>query len=109
MFKIVEKPEFTHPVAVMVPVDGGHREETFKARFKVLSSDQEDAFDVTTSEGMKEYLRHIWVGFEDVADEAGNGLTWNDETRDRMLSTSYIRLALLRTYTAALVKVKAGN
>ena len=52
---------------------------------------------------------HIWVGFEDVADEAGNGLTWNDETRDRMLSTSYIRLALLRTYTAALVKVKAGN
>ncbi|PTX37164.1 hypothetical protein C8N34_1539, partial [Gemmobacter caeni] len=36
MFKLLQKPEFSHTVKLSVPVDGGHDTQTFTARFRAL-------------------------------------------------------------------------
>lgn len=109
MFKINAAPEFTHPVAVMVPQDDGHREETFKARFKVLPDDDVDGYDVSTKDGLKEFLRQVWLGASDIQDDDGQVVAWSIDLRDQLLGLPYVRLALLRTYMSALTKAKAGN
>ena len=109
MFKIIDRPEFTHTVTVMVPVDGGHQEQSFKARFRVSDDEETDALDLNSGEGLKDFLQRTWVGMEDVIGEDDRPMTWNDQVRDALLTRPYIRLALLRTYMAAITKAKAGN
>ena len=109
MFKIITNPQFTHPVTVNVPVDGGHREETFKARFQVVDQDETEDLDLGTRDGLSDYLRKVWIGVEDVLGENDTPVLWSDELRDRMLQLPYVRLGLLRTYTGALTGARAGN
>lgn len=107
MLTITDTPEFTHTVRVLTPVDGGHREDTFKARFKVLEDDPDaDFFNV---ESVKSHLRRLVTGMEDLADESGNEIPYSDEVRDRILCLPHVRIALLRTYRDALAKERAGN
>ncbi|WYK06756.1 hypothetical protein DWF04_018205 [Cereibacter sphaeroides f. sp. denitrificans] len=109
MFKVVTDPRFTHPVSVLVPVDGGHAEQTFRATFRVLSSAKADSHDLSTNAGIDAFLREVVVGLEDIADEEGRPLPYSDELRSRVLDPIYVKLALLRTYTEALGKARAGN
>ena len=107
MFAIAENPEFTHEVAVMVPVDGGHEKQTFRARFRVVDTDAGMRFD--SDDGMTEFLREVLVGGEDLVDADGRTLPWSDALRDRLLAVPYVRLALLRTYMSALTRAVEGN
>ena len=50
MFKIVNNRTFTHDVAVMVPVNGGHQEDTLKTTFNYVDADKLAGFDLTTGE-----------------------------------------------------------
>ncbi len=109
MFKVVTDPRFTHPVSVLVPVDGGHTEQTFRATFRVLPSTEADSHDLSTNAGVDAFLRRIVVNLYDIADEEGHPLPYSEELRDRVLAPTYVKLALLRTYTAALGKARAGN
>ncbi len=54
-FKIIDHPESPHKVRVMVPTDGGHVEQTFKARFRVLP--KEDSHDLDSDAGIDAFLR----------------------------------------------------
>ncbi len=109
MFKITKSPEFTHVVTVLVPVDGGHDEQTFKARFRAVLSTKAIAADVRQPEGFLTFLREIIVSLDDLADERGTIMTYNDDVRERLLAYPYVRIALLKTYTEALNKARLGN
>lgn len=108
-FKIAKNPEFTHKVPVQVPVDGGHKEEVLKCRFRVVAAETLALHDLMTAEGTESYLRAICVRFEDVVDEDGQPVEHSDGLTDQLLALPFVRLALVRAYTAAMAKGRLGN
>jgi hypothetical protein len=108
MFNITDTPEFTHTVKVQSPVDGGHREDTFKARFKVVD-DEDMKTDFYQVGAVKDYLRRILVSMEDLVDEHKKPVPYSDQVRDQMLALPHVRLALLKTYNEALAQARRGN
>ena len=109
MFKIAANPEFSHTVPILVPTDGGHREESLRARFRVIGSEALDSFQLTSTGEVLTFLREVLVSLDDLADAAGNPVPYNDEVRDQVLQLPYVRLALVRSYMSAITKAKAGN
>jgi hypothetical protein len=109
MFNVTTRPEFTHTVHVQTPVDGGHKEETFQARFRVI--DEEEGKSITFSQvsETKVYLRSIVVSMDDLGDSNNDAVSYNDEIREQMLALPHVRIALLRTYNEALAKARVGN
>ncbi len=109
MFKIIEKPTFIHTVPVLVPVDGGHEEQSFKAQFRVLPQDELSDHDLRTPEGTESYCRAIVADFSDIADEKGQPVPMSDKVRNTLFRTPYVQLALIRSYTLAMSKARLGN
>jgi hypothetical protein len=109
MFKIIDEPEFTHEVKVLVPVDGGHQEQSFKTRFRVVPLDELEDLELATSAGQETFLRRVVVRFDDIVDAQGQPMPQSDELTNRMLATPYVRTALFRAYTAAMTKARVGN
>lgn len=112
MFKLTTDPRFTHQVKVQVPVDGGFKEQSFKATFKVLPIDQlvteEDAA-ASDETAQALTLRKVVVGLDDLVDDANEPIPYSDEIRDQLIAVPYVRIALMQTYIRAITKVKAGN
>ncbi len=107
MFKVVSEPTFTHPVKVMVPVDGGHQEQTFKTKFRVLPLSDEQADG--TDEGEQATLRRAIVSMSDVVGEDDQPLEYSDHLRDQLIAVPYVRIGLMRAYIAAVAKARVGN
>lgn len=107
MFQLCTDPRFTIPVTVMVPIDGGHRPDTFKATFRVGEANTLGRF--AELDGQDEELRKVFVGCDEVLDEADQPLPFSDALRDRMIATPYVRAGLVQAYLAAIVKVRVGN
>jgi hypothetical protein len=109
MFVVATNPTFNHTVKVLVPVDGGHEEQTFKTTFRVLPSDRESAFDLQTVDGSNDFLRAIVVDMSELEDGNGGTVAYNDRVRDQLLALPFIRTALTKTYFAAIGKATEGN
>lgn len=109
MFKIIKNPEFTAAVKVTIPVEGGFADASFTARFRALSVSETDAFNLFTAEGTSDYLRTIFVGWEDVCDDAGQPMSFNNAARDELIDLPYVRSALVTAYNAAMSGAKRGN
>ena len=109
MFKIVNEATFTHAVTVRTPVDGGHREETFRATFRVLPVADVEAFNLMTEKGTRDFLQKAIVTLDELADETGAPLPYSDALRDQVIAIPYVRLALVNAYTSAVTQAKAGN
>ena len=109
MFKIVKNPTFTHSVPVMVPVDGGHLEQSLRVKFRVVPVDELAHHDLNSPEGTESYCRAIVEEFGDLVGENDQPLSPSDEVSNTLFRTTYIRLALVRAYTAAMSKARAGN
>lgn len=109
MFIVVDEPTFAHAVKVLVPVDGGHEPQSFKAVFKVLATDREAEFDLSTATGSTEFLRAIVVGMDELVDAAGAPLPYSDALRDRLLRLPFVRVALVKAYFEAIRKATEGN
>ena len=107
MFKVTEDRQFTHEVKVMVPADGGHKEESFKATFRVI--DVDDLGDTHSLEGQQDTLRRVVVSMSELVDEHGVEMPYSDDLRDRLTRVPYVRSALLQTYLRAITKTRAGN
>jgi hypothetical protein len=108
MFKIIANPTFTHPVKVQVPIDGGHREESFRATFRVVDADADER-DLGSAAGSTAFLRDTVIGMEELVDADGKSVDYSDELRDQLLKLPFVRAALARTYFLAVSKVAAGN
>ncbi len=109
MFKVTEKRTFTHPVTVMTPADGGHAEETFKCTFNYLDVDQVEGFDLNTKEGTTAFLQAIVNRLDDLVNDHGNPMTYNDALRDQVIKLGSVRSALIAAYLEAVSKAKTGN
>ncbi|MEA3265220.1 MAG: hypothetical protein U9R07_17245 [Pseudomonadota bacterium] len=112
MFKLSTDPRFTHTVKVQVPVDRGHEEQSFKATFKVLPIDQLDAGEgdeANEADRQVRLLKDVIVDLGDMVDDAGEAIPYSEAIRDQLIGIPYVRIALVRTYIAAITKVKAGN
>ena len=109
--KLIKNPEFTHTVKVKTPVDGGHQEDTFKARFKMIAhSRMQEAERLCEDEDKtRAFLREILINAEDIEDEQGKPLAWNDELRDHLIDMPHTRNALFFGYFEAFSAAKAGN
>ncbi len=107
MFKVTSEKQFTHTVKVMVPVDGGHVEQSLKATFRVLPVDQIN--DATTLESQKELMQRAIVKLDDLVGDDDQPLPYSDDLRDQLIEVPYLRLALAKAYAAAVLKARAGN
>lgn len=109
MFTLVDTLEFTHTIPVMVPVDGGFKEQSLKVRFRLHQDDAENAADLAKSDGMEAFLKRVIVSIDDVIDEAKKAMPYSDELRDQLISMSFVKIAMWNGYFAAVTKAKAGN
>lgn len=109
MFKVIKKPTFTHEVKISTPVDGGFKEETVKATYAVLGTSEAKNHDLDTAEGSLSFLRAVVRKIDDLFDEAGQAISYNDEIRDALFDTPYVRRALADGYFAGLRGAKTGN
>ncbi|MFD1342880.1 hypothetical protein [Litorisediminicola beolgyonensis] len=109
MFKVLSQPTFSHQVRVMVPVDGGHEEQTFRATFRVLTESEAKKHDAKTGPGIRSFLRTAIVKLDELVGEDGKELSYSDQLKDRLLDMPYVRIALLQTYSDAVSKAATGN
>ncbi|MFV0642917.1 MAG: hypothetical protein ACK5NN_00200 [Sphingomonadaceae bacterium] len=107
MFKISSDPKFTHDVKVMVPVDGGHSEQSFKVTYRVVDADE--MMDTADLEGQTALLRRIVCHMDDLIGEDKQKVEYSDDLRDRLIRVPYIRSALLQSYLRAVTKAREGN
>lgn len=109
MFNVVSNPTFTRTVPVSVPSGDGFDEQSLKATFNLLTDEETAAFDVSTTDGVKGFLRAAIVSLGDLADEAGEPVAYSPAILDSLLDRGYVRLALLTTYTRSQIKAVTGN
>lgn len=109
MFKIVQEPTFTHTVKARVPIDGGFREESFKATYRVIDPVELEKLDLSTNEGSTEFLHRTVARLDDIGDAEGNAVEWSDEVFAMVLRLPWARAALARGYFSAIAGAKAGN
>ena len=109
MFKVVKNPIFTATVKISAPTEGGVVSSSFTARFKAISISAAEGFNLLTSEGTLNYLRTILIGWEGVADETGEPISFNDAARDELLDITFVRVGILNAYNAAMIGAKSGN
>ena len=106
MLKIAKRPEWTHEVAVSVPVDGGFETQTCRVRYRVLDP---SAIDPTDGNNPETLLRAIVVRIEDLADESGQLLEWNDAVRDAVFAMPFAQAGLIRGYYRSVTGAREGN
>lgn len=107
MFKVVAEPQFVHTVKVRVPVDGGHEDQSFKARFRVV--DMDEIAKIETTEGRRAAVKRIVISMEELVDSEGNPVSYSDALRDQLVQQPYVEIALYRTYLEAVTGAKTGN
>lgn len=105
MLKIARNAEFTHNVTVRVPVDGGHAEHTFKARFRVVPWKELTAIE----NDPEEQARRVLIGWEGIVDDEDQPIPYSDAARDQLLEMLFVRVPILRVYVDAVAGAKRGN
>lgn len=111
MFRVVDRPTFTHDVKGRQPVDGGYEDFSFKATFVVLGTDRIDELGPGQSRGKTDaFLREVFIGFDEIVQgDPGVRLSYSEVARDGLIQTPYVRSALVKTYFAALDGARTGN
>ena len=105
MFKINRNPTFSHKVKIRVPVDGGFADHEFTARFKHVPWSELSAVERDPAE----QLRRVWIGWDGIANENGEALSYSDEAREMLIDMMFIRVPVLKAYVDAVTGVKRGN
>lgn len=109
MFTVTDTYRFATRVPVNVPVDGGHDRQEFGATFEVMSAEEQDSHDLSTTEGSSAFLRGVVRDLSDLQDAAGKPMAYSDATRDKLLKFQFIRVALTTAYFKAQTKAIEGN
>lgn len=109
MFVVDPNPTFTHPVKVKVPVDGGFEDQTFKATFNLIPAEEVSDYDLSKGADSKDFVTRAVVSMDDLVDKDRQPVPYSDKIRDLLLSQSYVRKALARTYFEAVSGGQSGN
>ena len=109
MFKATTDRRFTARCKAFVPVNGGHREEPFKATFRVLDTEQLENYDLTNKMGTDDFLRAVIMELDEIGDEQGNPVPYSEDLRDVVMNDPMARTALIRGYFDNISKGRKGN
>lgn len=109
MFKIEKPKEITWPVTISIPRDGGNTTKaTFTGKFKLLPQTE---FNAIYSNGGTDddLIRNAMTGWgEDMCDESGQPLQYNDDNLSMIAAVPYIRAAIIAAYLELSHGKKAG-
>lgn len=105
-FKINARPEFTRTVTIIVPQGDGETEETLRATYRLTAKDDRN---LARSDHMTEFLTEAIVGLDDVVGEDGQPIPSSADLIAGVLAMDNARLALMRTYSEAVTRLKTGN
>ena len=109
MFRFVPSPEFSWPVDIHVPVDGGEKAvQRFTARLRPDAALQQQFAERRIGEA--DFARAVVVGWDGVGDEAGDPLPFTAENLRRLVAIPYVRRAIVWAYLQAVDgRALAGN
>ncbi|MEX0971527.1 MAG: hypothetical protein WD046_13900 [Paracoccaceae bacterium] len=110
MFKIAPAL-FTREITARVPVDGGFENQTMKVTYETLASDKAEALlDIKRgNQGMRDFVSAICVRVDELVDETGKPLEWNDTVKAQLLALPYAFGAIREGYLAAMTAAQAKN
>ena len=108
MFTIDPDPKFIEDVRVDTPDGKGWVTQMLRTEFRVLPLDEVTILDEGGG-GLAAVLERAVIGFYDLADASGATLDGFGEWRGKLLQMPNVRMALLRGYSAAVVRVSLGN
>ncbi len=109
MFNIDAKPTFTRTVTALVPRGEGVDPQSFKATFNVLDDEDIDGVPLGDVEKVKELLRKMVIGLDELVDAAENAVPFSDQVLELVLKKSYVRLALIKAYYSGADEGRTGN
>lgn len=104
MFKIAKSRCVKWPVTISVPQSGGTvQKHKIEAEFDLLTQSrlQEVMAADRNDDGDAALLREVLLGWDGVADEAGQPVEFSDEARNDLVDIPYVRAALIRGYFEA--------
>jgi len=100
-FIIKKDKNYTWPVTISEPVDGGSfNDQKVRVKFKMLSQARIDEIIKNEAEDDADILNDVLVGWDDGAfkNEDGSDLAFNEDNKDLVLSVPYVRNALLKGF-----------
>jgi len=116
VFTFTDRYSFEWPVKVRLPANGTDEVKEFTGVF-VMPEDEMEIFEARPEgEDMaglvtfaRERLAKYWIGWKDIAVEAGGELPFSPENRDQMLKQRPIRLAVDAALTEAVLGIREKN
>jgi hypothetical protein len=112
MFKIAQSAEYTWPVTVEVPTDGGRSDKaTFDARFKRLTQTRMDEIRKGISNAEindADLAREVLVGWTGVVDDSGE-VPYSEAARDRLLDIPMVSAAVVMALLGSLSGARRKN
>jgi hypothetical protein len=109
MFKLVSNPTFKRVVKISAPVDGGVKETTIGVVFNALKVSAIQIHDDSMLEGQVSLLKAVINSIDDVQDEAGNVLPYNDELRDNLIDIGCVRMAMINSFKLGIIGAREKN
>ena len=112
-FKIASNPTYKAQVKVELPSDNGKTvSKMFQAIFKRMSQSELD--NISERLSAKELtdaalIDEVMVGWEDVQDEDGNVLEFNDKNLATLLDVFPVRPTIVKTFFATINTAKTKN
>lgn len=98
MFKIEKPSKINWPVTVNIPQDGGKtKKQKFVVEFDLIDQSE---FDEIYNNGGKDIdlLKRVVVGFDGVADAAGNPVAFGAESLGQLMAIPYVRAGIVQSY-----------
>lgn len=106
MLKVAKRPQWAHDITFSVPVDGGFDKQTARVTYRLL---EETGIDPAIKDDSLVILHNVVVRMDDLADEAGNPLEWNDTVRDTLFEQPFVQAGLIKGYFRSVVGAASGN
>lgn len=83
--------------------------ESFKAKFKALTTEEFGEYELGTEEGARAFLVETLQDIDEVEALDGSPLSFTVALRDSLIRTPHIRGALVRAYLGAFNEALSGN
>ena len=112
MFKIITATEYSWPVSVQFPVDGGRTEKaTFDAKFKRLTQTRLAELREAIEKGSVtdvEIASEVLVGWSGVTDDKGD-MPYSEAARDSLLDIPLVAAAIVMALFESIAGAKRKN
>ena len=112
MFKITQSSDYTWPVTVETPTDGGRTEKsTFDAKFKRLNQTRIDEIKKSVEAGEMrdaDLAREVLIGWSGITDEGGE-VPFSDGAREKLLEVPMLATAIVMALLNSISGAKRKN